>query len=192
MRIRHAALAAAVAFQLVASVVLVIKANATPEHSIDESELAAARAAFQRRQAARSAPPPPRQAEPEPRRPAASRQRPEPEPEPEPEPRRRETAQVERSRPTLAQREPADSPSGPVEVDDVRTPFDRGQFIEALELAEEYLERDPDQAYIRRVAVTSACATGQLEVARRYYEQMDERDQRTSERRCARYGIDEL
>jgi hypothetical protein len=189
MRLRQAALPAALIVLLIASVALVIKTSRQPELSVDDAQLAAARAAHQRRESARvSAPraPPPAPCARTPRTEAPPATPPR---EPEREPPRRERAELERSRPTLSQQATSSS-SGDVDIDDVRQPFDRGEFLEALEMAEAYLERDPDQAYVRRIAVTSACAVGQIDTARRFYDQMDERDQRTSEQRCSRWGVE--
>ena len=184
MRYRFAAIVAAVVGLLVASVVLVIKTTGSPKLEIDESELAAARAAHQRRQAERA--PAPRIPQRDPERRARA---PAPEPEPEPEPRP-ERAEVERARPTLSAQQPENGNSGRIELDDVREAFDRGRFLDALEAAEDYLEHDPDQAYVRRIAVTSACAVGQIETAQTYYDQMNERDQKTSQARCEKYGVE--
>lgn len=195
MRIRQAALPIALVAVLVASLMLVVKTNSRADVAIDEAKLAEARAAHQRRQAARTPAERPPQAQPEPR-PRTSRSAPEPEAEPEPPRRqrdrgeRRDSLRSERARPTLSEQPGQSSPSGPVEIDDVRNPFDSGNFLEALELAEAYLERDPDQTYIRRIAVTSACAVGQVDTARRFYDEMDERDQRTSQQRCSRWGVE--
>jgi hypothetical protein len=188
MRFRQLVIPAAVIIQLMAALILVVNTSRAPAVTIDDAKLAEARAAHQRREAARQRPaPPPRLAgQPAPRTSAAtSAHR---DPPPQPEPPRRERTEIERPRPALAERETRSS--GEVDIDDVREPFDRGQFLEALELAEAYLAREPDQAYIRRIAVTSACAVGNLDAAQKYYDQMDDRDKRTSEQRCARWGVE--
>lgn len=185
MPFRNAVLACFFLAQLVAAVGLVFATTGTPSIEIDEDKLAEAERAHQQRERQRSAPAP-SQPDTTPT-PAANEPDPEPEPEPDPEPRR----ERERSQPEVAtSRDSDDGADDEVEIDDVREPFDSGQFMAALELAEAYLENDPDQAYIRRVAVTSACATGEIETALDYYEEMNDRDQRTSEHRCGRYNID--
>ncbi len=188
MQLRHAALVAVLVIQGIAAVVLAVKASGGTKVTVDEDALAEAQAVYDRR--ATTSPAEPSMPEPTP----ASERRPEATTSPEPsgrdddEPSRSGRT---RERPTPAPAAEEESSSGDeVEVDDVRAPFDSGRFMEALELAEAYLERDPDQAYIQRVAVTSACATGEIDTALDYYEQMNERDQRTSQHRCSRYNVD--
>ena len=190
MQLRHAALATAVLVQFVAAVVLVIRASGGHDVEVDEAKVAAAQTAYERRQRGQASAPtlPDRGTTPDRAQRTADREpAPEADDDPDPPPSR-----GARRQPSVSVDTDDDEGGGrgQVEVDDVRSPFDSGRFMEALELAEEYLEHDPEQAYIRRVAVTSACATGEIDTALEYYEQMNERDQRTSQHRCERYNVD--
>ncbi|ACY13177.1 hypothetical protein [Haliangium ochraceum] len=182
MRPRHTILLLTSLSTFVALFVLLVQVRADAEVAVPDDALTRARQMFERhsrvRQAGAATPssaprttpvPPPSVATATPARPSA-----------------RPTAPSRRPR---AQMAGSSGDSGELSIDDVRAFYDRGNFFDALEAAERYLRANPDQAYIRRVAVTSACAVGEEATARRYYEQMSKRDQRTVGIRCGRYGV---
>lgn len=185
MPFRHILIVALFIVQLVVAVGLVVAVTGQPDIEIDEDTLAAAERAYRQRDSERPAPSQPdiQPSASAPDRGGSAERAPEPE-------RDRERTR-ERRQPQVTTSSPdEDEGDDELEVDDVREPFDSGQFMEALDLAVRYLEQDPDQAYVRRVAVTSACATGDIDTALEYYEQMNDRDQRTSQHRCGRYNVD--
>jgi hypothetical protein len=187
VRFQNAALTAGFVAVLGLAVLLVFQLGRSPDVAIAEEDLAAARARYQRQQAARTAPTPPdfearTQAPPRARPPTPA---PAPAPAPPTVPTRSDRAPPSLPAPAVPPEQAARS-----EIDDIRSAFDRGEFFEALEAAEAHLGRNPNQEYVRRVAVTSACAVGRDDVARKYFEQMNDRDQRTARVRCGRYGID--
>jgi hypothetical protein len=71
----------------------------------------------------------------------------------------------------------------------IRQAYDMGDFDTSLTQAEEFLRQDPSNAYVKRVAVVSACAVDDAVTARRYLQDMDAQDQRIVTKRCARFGV---
>lgn len=64
-----------------------------------------------------------------------------------------------------------------------------GDFDSSLTQAEEFLRQDPGNAYVKRVAVVSACAVDDAVTARRYFQNMDAQNQRIVAKRCERFGV---
>lgn len=75
------------------------------------------------------------------------------------------------------------------EHDAVRAAYDRGDFEQALDLAEKFLSRHGRDEYVKRVAVVSACALGEEAVAMKHYQEALPRDQPIVAKRCRRYGV---
>ena len=73
---------------------------------------------------------------------------------------------------------------------ELRSAYDRGNYELALQYAKGYLRERPNDRYVMRVTVTSACAAGDEETARAIYEQMIEEDRRIERLRCAKYGVE--
>ena len=94
------------------------------------------------------------------------------------------------SAPGLPAAQPADtSPLLAQKRESIRAAYDMGDFDTSLTQAEELLRQDPSNAYVRRVAVVSACAVDDAATARRYFQGMDARDQRIVAKRCERFGV---
>lgn len=86
--------------------------------------------------------------------------------------------------------QPADTSPLLVEKrESLRQAYDMGDFDTSLTQAEEFLRQDPSNAYVRRVAVVSACAVDDAATARRYFQGMDAQDQRIVAKRCERFGV---
>lgn len=86
--------------------------------------------------------------------------------------------------------QPADTSPLLVEKrESIRQAYDMGDFDTSLTQAEELLRQDPGNAYVRRVAVVSACAVDDAATARRYFQGMDAQDQRIVAKRCERFGV---
>ncbi len=80
---------------------------------------------------------------------------------------------------------------GKLSSNEVRTAYDRGDFLSAFDLAQDFLrDVDGNHAYVRRVATTSACAIGEETAARGYFSQMNAQDQRIIRLRCGRFGVE--
>lgn len=95
-----------------------------------------------------------------------------------------------RGAPNLPANHPDDA--SPVLVqkrESVREAYDMGDFESSLTQAEEFLRQDASNAYVKRVAVVSACALGDEAAARRHFEGMNTRDQRVVTKRCKRFGV---
>lgn len=192
MQLRTIALAVGTAAVLVALVVLFFRVRATQEVAVPEDALARARAQYQRQtQAARPAPDRTRTRRPtSPARPARSAAPPAPD-----EDRARPRAPVLRASPRAAASGAGD------EVDEkreaVRDAYDHGDYVTALEQAEEFLGMDLSRSqrhrmhlkYVRRVAAVAACALGEEAAARKHYDEMDRADQRVVSKRCERFGF---
>ncbi|WP_428261851.1 hypothetical protein [Haliangium sp.] len=187
MQLRTIALSVATAAVLGALVILFVQVRATPDIDVPPDELEQARARYQRTQAARAP------------RPRASR--------PITTTRRAATRSTEAASPTSAEREdereddgdserrrPAinspDQPLRKASQDTLRAAYDRGDFEGALDNATQHLREYPNDRYAQRVIVVAACALGEAEVARRYYEAAIPQDQRIMEIRCGRYNFD--
>ena len=74
-------------------------------------------------------------------------------------------------------------------VDDAGVKYDMGDFDTSLLQAEEFLRQEPGNAYVKRVAVVSACAVDDPATARKHYQDMDAQNQRIVARRCERFGV---
>lgn len=196
MPLRYIVLAAASVVVLGALVLLLVEVKASPEIEIPEQALAEARARYERNQAARARPAPrpaPRAqvaSRPPPRtpRPAVTDEQPEEPAEPEEEeivmdPARQRLAMLREKRDSL------------VDVrarrDQVRKHYEEGNYEMALREARTLIPDAPTNRYVMRVAVTSACALGEREIAKQYYSQLfREEDRRIVRVRCARHGIE--
>ena len=187
MNSHHIPLVASFVVVISALVFLLIEINASPDIELPEEALAQAQAQYERHAAARKARPPRTAPVPPARRARAPRA----EPAKRPSNGARSTSSA-RSRPNLSGRDSASrrADQGTIEVGDVGKLYDHGRYDEALELAEEYLRNDPDQRYVRRVAVTSSCALGEATKAREHQAKLPPGDQRVVRTRCARFGID--
>jgi hypothetical protein len=84
--------------------------------------------------------------------------------------------------------------SDPAEVPKLMTEatrlYDRGDYLGAQTVAEQALERQPDNVKLLRVAVSASCIVGDPDKAATYYQRLPPRDQRQMARRCRRYGIE--
>lgn len=95
-----------------------------------------------------------------------------------------------RGAPNLPANHPDDtSPALVQKRESVREAYDMGDFESSLTQAEEFLRQDASNAYVKRVAVVSACALGDEAAARRHFEGMNTRDQRVVTKRCQRFGV---
>lgn len=193
MNSRQVAVIAGFVMVLGALVLLLVEVNASPEVEVPEDALAQARARYQREQRASPA------SRPAVRAPAAPVKR-------APTRAKRSAKRSDdaarsagntRSRrrvPTLEVSPPRaraeDESSAAAQVTEIRNLYDRGRYDEALDLAEAHLRRDPDQRYVRRVAVTSACALGDADAVRSLMEGMSPADERIVRLRCARFGLE--
>jgi hypothetical protein len=84
---------------------------------------------------------------------------------------------------------PPASSTGQLTVEQVRNAYDHGDFESALDLAERFLSENPQNDYVKRVAVVAACAMGEEAVAQKHYNETVPRDQPVVAKRCRRYGI---
>jgi hypothetical protein len=190
MNSRQIAVLAGFVMVLGALVLLLVEVNASSAVEVPEDSLAQARARFERHQSAhRGTRPPPSPIPAEP-----SRTTP-------PSPARAESDDGARSARRPPSRRPGpsldtaahqkdESETPPSRVAAIRDLFDRGQYDGALDMAEAYLRTDPEQTYVRRVAVTSACALGDADTARAHYKELHSADQRIVSARCARFGFE--
>ena len=65
-----------------------------------------------------------------------------------------------------------------------------GDYPAALEMAKAILEDDPDNVFFQRVTILSACAVGETETARTYYNRLEEGSETVSLiQRCRKYGV---
>ncbi len=67
--------------------------------------------------------------------------------------------------------------------------FDRGDYPGAEDVALHVLAREPDNARMTRIVVSSACATGNIERAKEYYGRLPTRDQKQMQKRCNKWGV---
>lgn len=193
MHPRNIALVAFSVVVLGALVLLLVKVTASAEVEVPEEALAEARARYARSQAAhnRASSAPPAAASSSAAEAArARRARMAAEQAREAPPPRRTTARL----PPQPEEPPREL--SPREEDlqtqrnELRSAYDRGNYEVALQQAKEYLRLRPNDRYVMRVTVTSACAVGDEETARALYEQMVEEDRRIERLRCAKYGFE--
>ena len=199
MQGRVVALGAAAAFVLAAIVVLSIKVRADPEPPLSDEAVKQALVSNQRSQLGRPA-------EPGARAPSVPR------PPPEASERRPVPSLGDVSRPRRSTGDRPWSPQSPGPARDgagrstglppgaspelvakreaAREAYDHGDYESALSSAEEFLKAQPDDAYIKRIAAVSACATGDDAAARRHYQETTPDNQRIVALRCRRYGIE--
>lgn len=68
--------------------------------------------------------------------------------------------------------------------------YDRKDFETARNRALALLEKQvPGNIRMLRVVVSSSCILGEIEVAKKYYDELPQRDRDQMTRRCAQYGI---
>lgn len=192
MQLRTIALAVATAVVLGALVVLFFRVRATQEVTVPEEALARARAQYQRQSpAARPAPERARTRRPTSSVPPARSRAPDRAPAPSQE-RDRPRAPALRSSPASDERSEIDE-----KREAVRDAYDHGDYVTALDHAEDFMEMDVGGSpqhrmhvrYVRRVAAVAACALGEEAVARKYHDEMDSADQRVVAKRCERFGF---
>lgn len=198
MPLRYIALAAASVVLLGALVLLLVEVKASPEIEIPEQALAEARARYARNKAARARPAP----APAPRAPAATRSPPRPQRPERPaavegdleEPAEEEHEfDMDPARQRLAMlRDKREARENIRERrEQVRQYYEQGDYKMALREARGLIPDAPTNRYVMRVAVTSACALGEQEIAQQYYSQLfREEDRRIVRVRCARHGIE--
>lgn len=195
-------LAATAVLVLGALVLLLVEVRASPDIEIPEAALAEARARYQRNKSAleraadTQAMPTPMATRRPPPTPPPSAPAPTPMPEP-PEPalandpaaaqtdvaaeeRMARLREQEEMRPEIRERR---------EV--IRQYYDEGNYEMALREARTLIPQAPTNRYVLRVAVTSACALGEKEIAGQYYSQLfRDEDRRIVRVRCSRYGVE--
>jgi hypothetical protein len=67
--------------------------------------------------------------------------------------------------------------------------FDRGDYPGAEEAAIAILELHPRNIRMLRIIVSSACAAGNVERAKEYFDQLPARDQEQMRKRCDKWGV---
>lgn len=67
--------------------------------------------------------------------------------------------------------------------------YDRGNFDEALLIAEKVLKDDPKNVRMLRIMVSSACIMGDSVEAQKHYLLLPQRDRDQMRTRCGRYGV---
>jgi hypothetical protein len=196
--VRHIVLAATSVVVLGALVLLLVEVRASPQVEIPEAALAEARARYQRSQStaerapispdiptpARRMPPrPPVANQPDPAAPVPEMSAPPDDIDPS------AAAAVERMD-RLREREEM-RPEIRERRERLRQFYDEGNYEMALREARSLLPEAPTNRYVMRVAVTSACALGEKDVAQDYYGQLfRDEDRRIVRVRCSRYGVD--
>ena len=68
--------------------------------------------------------------------------------------------------------------------------YDKGNYPAAQEVALEILEKDPGNIKMLRVAVSTLCATGDVDRAVRYLNQLPAGDQNQMRKRCEKWGAE--
>jgi hypothetical protein len=192
---RNILLAAGAVVVLGALLLLLVELKGSSEVDVPEDLLAQARDHYARNQVRRPGTPPPAP-------PPASAPRPRgPRGEMPPPPDRSQPALGEDDGPPpeqlIAMREArlaeiSASAKGDLNMDrrKIGLLYDSGKYDEALEVALSFLKENPDERYVRRVVVTSACALGDTATARSYFEDMHATDRTIVVKRCARFGVD--
>ena len=198
-------LAATAVLVLGALVILLVEVRASPEIEVPEAALAEARARYQRNKSAleraadapsmpmpaaatrRPAPTPP---------PTAPTPAPMPMPEPpaasfENDPAAAQTDVVAEERMARLREQEEMRPEIRERREVVRQYYDEGNYEMALREARTLIPQAPTNRYVLRVAVTSACALGEKEIANTYYSQLfRDEDRRIVRVRCSRYGVE--
>lgn len=68
--------------------------------------------------------------------------------------------------------------------------YDQGNYPAAQEVALEVLKKDPNNVKMLRVAVSTLCATGEVEKASKYLRLLPSRDRSQMKRRCKKWGAE--
>ena len=91
---------------------------------------------------------------------------------------------------------PADSTEGrKVDIDkdatmaEANKAYDKGEFDEAVVIAEKVLKDDPKNVRMLRILVSSACIQGDSIIAQKHYLMLPAGDREQMRTRCGRYGI---
>lgn len=185
---RNLVLAIGAVVVLGAGLILLFAVNADSEVEVPEDLLAQARDRHARSQAGR--PPSPRPSVPSPAT------RPPPPRDTEAPDERPQLRADEGTEPPRPRRPLAEDMRQPIKDDlnstrrSIGSLYDNGNYEEALEAARAFLEDNPEERYIRRVAVTSACALGDNAAAHAYFEDMHPTDRPIVVKRCARFGVE--
>ena len=67
--------------------------------------------------------------------------------------------------------------------------YDQREYDDAIRLAKTILENEPDNIRVMRVMISSACASGDLGLARTYFDKLKRpKDRRDMTKRCERFG----
>lgn len=96
----------------------------------------------------------------------------------------------DKTRPEIAK--PGDDDSNPTQqrMTEATQLYDRGNYPAAQELALEILKKDPNNVKMLRVAVSTLCATGDVDKAGTYLRMLPSRDQNQMKRRCKKWGAE--
>ena len=195
-------LAGLVVLGVVGVLLFQVRGDANPQ--LSEEKRARALAEYQRRQAAtppsrRAAPPPTAH---RPRKWPTKKEEEEEESRPAPVRERRlpqrrlpqhkiERPQVDRPRPNVAAKK-GDDDDNPVKARMMEATgfYDKGDYPAAQEVALEVLEKDPRNIKMLRVAVSTLCATGDVDRAAVYLERLPAGDKKQMMRRCRKWGAE--
>jgi hypothetical protein len=197
-------LAATAVLVLGALVLLLVEVRASPDIEIPEAALAEARARYQRNKSAleRAAdtqampmPTPMATRRPPPTPPPTT---PAPTPMPEPpepalanDPAAAQTDVAAEERMARLREQEEMRPEIRERREVVRQYYEEANYEMALREARTLIPQAPTNRYVLRVAVTSACALGQTEIASQYYSQLfRDEDRRIVRVRCSRYGVE--
>jgi hypothetical protein len=74
-------------------------------------------------------------------------------------------------------------------MDEANRAYDRGEFDEAKSLATKALIKQPANARMLRILVSTACIEGDAAEAQRHYNQLPTSDRAQMKIRCERYGV---
>jgi hypothetical protein len=67
--------------------------------------------------------------------------------------------------------------------------YDQREYDDAIKLAKTILETEPDNVRVMRVMISSACASGDVTLARSYFDKLKRpKDRRDMTKRCERFG----
>lgn len=67
--------------------------------------------------------------------------------------------------------------------------YDQREYDDAIKLAKTILETEPDNVRVMRVMISSACASGDVALARSYFDKLKRpKDRRDMTKRCERFG----
>lgn len=204
MKVSHITLAGSSIAVLGALVLLMFEVRATPEMEVPADKLAMAQARYEQTKSGSDAPmprvSPPTAVRPPPSRvpaemPAGMDDGSGPGDLGQREPKRIQvnSRAAEMKEPMMQSAEPtSEAPKDPkqVKLEELRGFYDQGDYVAALDAAKQFLRETPDDPYVLRVGVVSACASGDEAFAREKFGQMNPRDQRVTRIRCQRFGIE--